>query len=166
MENSKSNYNKDLKPLAKNLRNNSTLGEIILWKNVLRAGKMHGFQFNRQFPMQLSSSEFPPLEKGARGIQANSLDIIVDFICRKLKLIIEIDGNSHNHKYQQDIERDIKLKEARYKVIRFTENQVKHDLESVRRIIEQIVLEIYGDNPPNPLSQGGVVPTLKRGQGD
>ncbi len=78
MSKKKSHYAKDLKPLARDLRNNSTLGEVILWDKVLKNKKL-GFQFNRQFPMQL------PTKK-----------IIVDFICRKLKLIIEIDGYSHN----------------------------------------------------------------------
>jgi len=54
MENKKSNYNKNLKQKARELRNNSTRGEIILWQEVLRAKKMHGYQFNRQFPMKLS----------------------------------------------------------------------------------------------------------------
>ena len=78
MNNDKSNYNKNLKPFARDLRNNSTLGEIILWSDVLRAKKMKGYQFNRQYPMKV-----------------NELNIIVDFISRKLKLIIEVDGLYH-----------------------------------------------------------------------
>ena len=81
----KSNYNKQLKPLARKLRNNSTPGEIKLWSEVLRARKMAGYQFNRQF-----------------AIKIDELNIIVDFICRKLKLIIEVDGYSHNFKYKDD----------------------------------------------------------------
>ena len=43
-------YNKNLKAFSRKLRNNSTLGEILLWKQ-LRAGKMRGFTFNRQKPL-------------------------------------------------------------------------------------------------------------------
>ncbi|MBL4651998.1 MAG: DUF559 domain-containing protein [Flavobacteriales bacterium] len=43
----------NIKEFAIELRNNSTLGEIILWKNVFRAKKIYGYQFNRQFPIQL-----------------------------------------------------------------------------------------------------------------
>jgi len=115
----KANYNKDLKHLARNLRNDSTKGEVILWSEVLRARKMKGYQFNRQFPMDI----------GGKGI-------IVDFICRKLKLIIEVDGYSHNFKYEEDLNRDKLLNELGYKVIRVFEQEVRHDLDNVVRVIE------------------------------
>jgi len=118
----KANYNKNLKHLARNLRNDSTKGEVILWSEVLRARKMKGYQFNRQFPMNICG-------KG----------IIVDFICRKLKLIIEVDGYSHNFKYEDDLKRDKVLSELGYKVIRIFEQEVRHDLDNVVRVIENNV---------------------------
>ncbi|MBO6762653.1 MAG: DUF559 domain-containing protein, partial [Roseivirga sp.] len=42
-------YNKHLKHNARKLRNESTPGEAILWKYVLRAKGFYGLQFNRQF---------------------------------------------------------------------------------------------------------------------
>jgi very-short-patch-repair endonuclease len=102
--------NKNLKEYARELRNNSTLGEIILWKKVLRAKKFHGYQFNRQFVID---------------------NYIADFICRKLKLIIEIDGYSHEFKYKKDIEKDKCLKDLGYKVLRFKESEVRHKLDDV-----------------------------------
>jgi len=66
--------NRNLKPFARKLRKVGTKGEAILWSDVLKARKMKGYQFNRQFIMET---------------------YIVDFVSRKLKLIIEIDGNSH-----------------------------------------------------------------------
>jgi very-short-patch-repair endonuclease len=118
-------YNKPLKPLANQLRNNSTFGEVILWSKVLRARKMSGYQFNRQYSMQI-----------------DELSIIVDFICRELKLIIEVDGYSHNFKYDQDILRDEKLAEKGYKVLRFSERDVKSDLGNVIRVIENCVADL------------------------
>jgi very-short-patch-repair endonuclease len=118
----KAQYNKDLKYFARNLRNDSTKGEVILWSEVLRARKMKGYQFNRQFPMDI----------GGKGI-------IVDFICRKLKLIIEVDGYSHNFKYEDDLKRDKVLSELGYKVIRIFEQEVRHDLDNVVRVIENDV---------------------------
>ena len=106
----KSHYNKKLKPLAKNLRNDSTKGEIILWSEVLRAKQFHGYQFNRQFAMK---------------------NYIVDFICRKLKLIIEIDGQYHDLIYEKDKLRDETLKELGYHVIRFQETEIYTDLDNV-----------------------------------
>ena len=77
MSKNKSHYNKKDKELARKLRKNGTKGEVILWQAVLRAKQFYGYQFNRQFCID---------------------DYIVDFIARKLKLIIEIDGYSHKFK--------------------------------------------------------------------
>jgi very-short-patch-repair endonuclease len=113
-------YNKRLIAFAKNLRNESTLGEVILWSKALRAKKMMGYQFNRQFPIE---------------------NYIVDFICRKLKLVIEIDGYSHNFKHEQDALRDKKLGELGFKVLRFSEQQVRKDADSVVEVIQYWVEE-------------------------
>ena len=66
-------YNKDLKEFSRKLRNNSTLGEILLWQK-LRAGSMKNYTFNRQKPLGR---------------------YIVDFYCKPLKLVIEIDVSYH-----------------------------------------------------------------------
>ena len=110
-------YHKNLKEKSRELRNNSTLGEIILWKKVLRARKFHGYQFNRQFIIE---------------------NYIVDFICRKLNLIIEVDGYSHQFKYHKDIERDKRLNELGYQVIRIKEGEIKHRLDDVVWRLEKI----------------------------
>ncbi len=122
--NKKSNYNSHLKSLSQELRNQSTLGEVILWDKVLK-NKKTGFQFNRQFAMNLKNKK-----------------IIVDFICRKLKLIIEIDGYSHQFKHKEDIQRDEELESLGYEVIRFSEQEVRFDLDNVIRTILDKV------NPP------------------
>ena len=119
MTSPKSHYNKDLKDYSQDLRSESTKGEIILWKKVLRAKMKFDFQFNRQYPMSL-----------------NGKGIIVDFICRKLKLIIEVDGYSHKFKTKEDITRDSNLKELGYEVLRFQENEVKNRLDYVVAVIE------------------------------
>lgn len=84
--------------------------------------KKLGIQFNRQFPIKL-----------------NDKNIIVDFIYRKLKLIIEIDGYSHNFKYKEDMERDAQLQKMGYTILRFSEHNVKHDLDNVVRSIENAI---------------------------
>jgi len=125
----KSLYNKQLKAYARRLRNESTLGEVILWSKVLRAKKMYGYQFNRQFPIN---------------------HYIVDFLCRELKLIIEIDGYSHDFKYEQDIERDRFMNSHGYCVLRFSEQQVRHELDNVAETIENEILRLkQGDNKKN-----------------
>jgi very-short-patch-repair endonuclease len=81
------------------------------------------------------------------------LNIIVDFICRKLKLIIEIDGYSHNFKYNEDKIRDEKLLNYAYCVLRFTEHEVKYDLENVIRTIENRIYELERSIPLAPFEK-------------
>ena len=108
-------YNKNLRNLARKLRKNSTIGEIILWRHVLKARKMLGYQFNRQYPIG---------------------KYIVDFICRKKRIVIEVDGSSHNYKVEKDREKEEYLKQIGYKVIRIREKDILQDIESVRLYIE------------------------------
>ena len=105
-----SNYNKNLKPLARNLRKYGTKAESLLWRDVLKTRQLWPYQFNRQFPIG---------------------NYIVDFICRKLNLIIEIDGSSHLAKNQEDFERQQFLEKNGYTVIRFTENIVVYRIDEV-----------------------------------
>ena len=102
-------YSPYLKEKARELRNNSTLGEILLWKKLKRK-QCYGFDFHRQKPI---------------------LNYIVDFYCYKLKLIIEIDGYSHQFKTEEDKERDLKLLEVGFTVLRFEEGEVRHNLDLV-----------------------------------
>lgn len=132
----KRKYNKHLKPFARELRKNSTTGEIRLWCELLRGRKMYGYQFLRQFPIN---------------------NYIVDFICRKLKLIIEVDGYSHNFKYDEDIKRDKNLSEVGYKVLRITEREVKYDIHNVQRAIELSIEGIRNiTSPCTPFKEGGL----------
>ncbi|MDP2993407.1 MAG: DUF559 domain-containing protein, partial [Deltaproteobacteria bacterium] len=73
-------YNPKLKELARRLRNSSTLSEVLLW-NHLKGKQMKGYDFHRQKPID---------------------NYIVDFFCTKLRLIIEIDGDSHLFKGEED----------------------------------------------------------------
>jgi len=115
------NYNSSNKHLARVLRSEGTKGEAILWKNVLKAKKLGGYQFNRQFLIG---------------------DYIVDFICRKLKLIIEVDGSSHLIRNIEDREREDELTAAGYTVVRFTESEIIHRLDDVYIQLHHTVLSL------------------------
>ena len=127
MTSNKSNYNKNLKHFARELRNESTLGEIILWKRVFRAKQVFDYTFNRQFSMKVKGRQ-----------------IIVDFICRKLKLVIEIDGYSHKFKHKEDQIRDQYLNELGYHILRFSEQEVRHRIDEVVIIIDDKIKSIEG----------------------
>jgi very-short-patch-repair endonuclease len=103
-------YSKDLKPFARNLRSEGTKGEAILWFYALKAKKMNGHQFNRQYPIG---------------------NYIVDFVCRKLSLIIEIDGSSHFSKSESDFTRQEHLTGLGFHVLRFSEAEVVNKLDDV-----------------------------------
>jgi very-short-patch-repair endonuclease len=129
----KSNYNKTLKSFARKLRNDSTKGEIILWKEVLSSRKMYGLQFLRQYPID---------------------NYILDFVCRRLQLVIEVDGYSHNDRYDHDLVRDGKLKELGFTTLRIDEQEVYNDLNNVILVIEGKVLVLLQSIPPTPFAKG------------
>lgn len=110
-------YNPYLKEKARELRNNSTLGEILLWKK-LKGKQCYGFDFHRQKPIH---------------------NFIVDFYCHKLKLIIEIDGYSHNFKFESDKQREIELNELGFTVLRFSEGEVRNNLNLVLNSISTFI---------------------------
>lgn len=104
-----------LKPLAKKLRNDSTPGEIRLWSEVLRARGFYGLQFNRQYPIG---------------------NYIADFVCRKIHLVVELDGRYHENRVEEDRKRDEKLAKMGYRTVRIAESDVMHDLNNVIRTLE------------------------------
>jgi very-short-patch-repair endonuclease len=110
-------YNKNLKILARNLRNNSTLSEILLWKQ-LKGKQILGYDFHRQKPIG---------------------DYIVDFYCSELLLAIEIDGSSHNETYEDDVIRQQHLESLGVYLLRFADRDVKRNLAGVVSAIEDWV---------------------------
>ena len=114
-------YNPKLKQLARILRKNSTLSEILLWKEI--KNKSFGVQFHRQVPL---------------------VDFIVDFYCHELKLTIEIDGESHNGKevVTLDAERQAILEGYGIFFLRFSDIQVKRDMKNVLSGIEGVVSDL------------------------
>lgn len=112
-------YNPKLKEYAKELRKNSTLSEVLLWKNI--KNNALGVQFHRQVPM---------------------LEYIVDFYCHELMLAIEIDGDSHLYKYEYDSKRQGELENEGVIFLRFTDLDVKQNMFSVGITLEQVVQEL------------------------
>jgi very-short-patch-repair endonuclease len=112
-------YKPYLKKLARQLRNNSTLSEVLLWQE-LKGRKMSGFDFHRQKPLD---------------------NFVVDFYCSELKLAIEIDGDSHNYKFEEDVARQRKLERFDIHFLRFTDLEVKQDMLNVLRTIEIWILD-------------------------
>jgi very-short-patch-repair endonuclease len=102
---------------AKTLRTNQTDAEQRMWYH-LRAHRFMGLKFKRQKPLG---------------------HYIVDFVCVEQRLIIEIDGGQHAEQVEYDQHQDAWLRSQGYTVLRFWNNEVMQQLESV---LEQIRLTV------------------------
>ena len=118
-------YNPGLRKFARELRQNSTLGEILLWKEISK--RKLGVQFHRQVPVH---------------------EHILDFYCHEIKLAIEIDGYSHDNPDQKekDMIRDLNLSQLGITVIRIDDIDVKRNLDSVVRFLRFRVKQILCGN--------------------
>jgi len=87
---------------------------------VLRRKQLRGYSFLRQRPIGC---------------------YIVDFFCKDLKLIIELDGEIHRFQKKKDKKREDELKELGYSIIRFGNEDILNDLVHVERTLENFVDE-------------------------
>ena len=144
-------YNPKLTALARQLRNNSTLSEVLLWSE-LKNGKMHGFDFHRQKPID---------------------NFIVDFFCYDLMLAIEVDGSSHDERIEQDNERQKRLESLGVRFLRFDDLDVKKKISWVLEEIEEWIKRNSSivNTPLRPpfrgvsLIRSESIPHLKGGKG-
>ena len=75
-------------------------------------------------------------EAGVRFRRQHAIGIyITDFCAPRKKIIIELDGSQHLEQEEYDNERTQHLEEQGYKVIRFWNNQVMNDIDSVIKVI-------------------------------
>ena len=112
--------------LQRRLRKNMTDAEQRLWR-VLRRKQMSDFKFRRQHPFG---------------------DYIIDFVCLEVMLVIEVDGGQHNTQKAEDTARTENLKRAGFRVLRFWNNEVLSDIESVSIVIWRALQESGRYTPP------------------
>jgi very-short-patch-repair endonuclease len=104
-------YNKKLKRLSQNLRNNMTDAERLLWSK-LKGKQVKGLHFYRQKTIG---------------------QYIVDFYCAKAVLVIEVDGGQHYIEpgRKRDAARDIDLQQMGLRILRFSDREVLKEIEAV-----------------------------------
>ncbi len=109
-------YNPKLKELALKLRNNSTKSEIKLWQ-YLKNKQLMGYDFHRQKPID---------------------NFMADFYCNKLRLAIELDGYTHGFEEaaNKDKLKEKKLKELGISILRFYNEDVMRNIDSILRAIQ------------------------------
>ncbi len=123
-------YNPKLKELARQLRKDMTLSEVLLWQE-LKGKQMMGYDFDRQRPID---------------------EYIVDFYCKDLQLAIEIDGASHEHAdvAKNDLVRQARLESLGVRFLRFDDLDVKKDMEYVLDTIQEWIVSVKDPPPPLP----------------
>ena len=113
----------------KALRNNSTTAEGLMWR-VLKGHQCGGLKFRRQ-----------------QGIGP----YILDFYCPELRLCVELDGSSHDYKFEYDEERTAFLERQGIKVLRYRNEDVYcNPLSIADDILRQIQKDTEEDTDPTP----------------
>jgi very-short-patch-repair endonuclease len=115
---------------AKQLRQAMTRAETLLWRYV-KADRIDGLGFRRQVPVQ---------------------NYIADFICMSAKIVVELDGESHDFEERQtaDQNRDAFFVSEGFQVLRFTNEQVMANLEGVVETIRQTAANRVRGLPLSP----------------
>jgi very-short-patch-repair endonuclease len=123
--------------MARNLRKRMTPQEVKLWVH-LRSWRKRGFHFRRQAPRD---------------------DFIVDFVCLKHRLVVEVDGGQHNfdRHAKEDRARDCHFAQQGFQVLRFWNNEVDQNLYGVLTQIDSAL------NSPHPAACGGHPPPSGEG---
>jgi very-short-patch-repair endonuclease len=102
---------------AIDLRKQATHSEKLLW-SILSGRQLNGLKFRRQHPIE---------------------PFIVDFYCAEAKLVIELDGESHNGRESYDAERSKLLANLGLNVMRITNDEVLTNLDGVAEGILRVV---------------------------
>ena len=102
---------------AKKMRAEPTWAEAEMWR-VLRAKQFESIKFSRQVVIA---------------------PYIADFVARSLKLIVEIDGETHAWSDDRDARRTCRLEAQGYRVIRFANADVRSNLEGVASAIGEAI---------------------------
>lgn len=107
-----------LKEHTKKNRANMTEAEKFLWEHIRR--KALGVKFRKQHPIN---------------------DFIADFICIEKKLVIEVDGGYHSVPSQREKDelRSTIINKQGFYVIRFTNEEILMDIESVLQRLKEII---------------------------
>ena len=130
---------------AKAMRNEPTEAESILWE-MLRSKKT-GYKFRRQHPID---------------------KFIPDFVCLDKKLIVEVDGDYHLTEEQIELDkaRTILLEELGYRIIRFSNEDIKSASHFVIEKIKSELQKIESSNKSETSNQFAAPPSFGGGQGE
>ena len=108
----------EIEAAARNLRQNMTSAEQVLWE-ALKGRQVAGLKSRCQHPVG---------------------PFILDFYCPARKLVVEVDGGVHDGQAEYDAARTQQLNDYGYQVLRFRNDEVLNDLDSVLERVRQVAL--------------------------
>ena len=115
---------------AQELRANQNSAEARVW-SILRARRLAGLKFRRQHVLGM---------------------YVADFVCLRAKLVIEIDGDTHDEEaHLKDAKRTEEIEQAGYRVIRFWNNYVLNDRDG--GVTDMILEAVRTSSLPEPEKQ-------------
>lgn len=113
---------------SRELRKRLTSAEEMFWDRV-RNRKFLGLKFRRQHPLFVD-------DRGRETFY------VADFYCHEKRLIVELDGRSHDGRESKDAERERLIREYGIRVKRFKNSQIEKDIENVMRQMEEHISEL------------------------
>jgi len=100
---------------ARELRNAPTPAEVLLWHRLRRCA-VGGHRFRRQQPIG---------------------PYYADFCCLALRIVVELDGDTHEGLEERDARKDAYLAKSAFRVLRFWNDDVYRDVDAVVRAIAE-----------------------------
>lgn len=108
---------------ARATRKSMTRAEACLWKYGLRVGQMKKYVFERQIPV---------------------LGYVAGFMCKSLRLIIEVDGPSHGDPEagKNTVPHQKELETSGFTILHFKDEDVLKDMDDVRAKISSVIVSL------------------------
>jgi very-short-patch-repair endonuclease len=119
---------------ARELRKLAPKAERLLWKALCEMREEAKFKFRRQHPLH---------------------PYVADFACVKAKLIIELDGPSHDARQGYDAKREAELRRRDWAILRFTNAEVEKNFDGVILTILKQIKMVASPPPTPPVRTGG-----------
>ncbi|MGE4350763.1 MAG: endonuclease domain-containing protein [Bdellovibrionales bacterium] len=121
---------------AKNLRQSASMVERLLWRELRSDPRQKELKFRFQHPLSF---------------------YVVDFVCLSARLVVEIDGMSHDSTEEEDKKRQNHIEKLGYSVLRFANQEVLKDVSCVAEQIRLAAQDRWETgqrvNNPNKKSQ-------------
>jgi very-short-patch-repair endonuclease len=111
------------KQRCRELRKKQTAAEKIFWEAV-RNHRFLGLKFYRQYPLFFDYT-------------GKETFYIADFYCHEKRMVVELDGKIHDYQQQQDEHRTFIIEMLGIKVIRFRNEEIENDLDSVLSVLRK-----------------------------